>query len=219
MQSMSQTGTTSHKYNGDSCLSKTSAEKARCKSGEGLSRNREAGALFQDQMCPCFDKVSGSLIEPSWLTTELGCKDLRVADSGESLRQANKASDFSLGFDVVRLELDDELDPFYNDTERTGCKSSEMCCGAMSNGQEILRCVNKANLASKGWTSSVTCKKFNPPQVLNPNRKWFQFWKSKTWYNHWVDTWRCAEQEGPGSTFDGHWSLHGKTWSKNNDSP
>lgn len=198
-------------YNADRCVPRTEEQRNMCKRGVGASRNRQAGVLFQDAMCPCFDKVSGQAVTPDWYTSVGSCEDLRLADSGEDLRQANKASDFLNGF----ADLGERFDLgtiTLHDPALNGCSSAYTCCGAQIQGAQHLRCVNKDDLKSTGWFRDSKCKHFNPKDPLAQNaerkRRWYLIARRPAWSEQ--DNWQCkGDRSLTGSTFEGYWSLDG----------
>jgi len=201
-------------YNADRCVPRTVEQKNRCQTGAGSSRNRQAGVLFQDAMCPCWDKVSGESISPDWITAVERCDDLRLADSGESLRVANKASDFVNGFARVG-ELFDLGTVKVAPPSTSGCSVGYTCCSAMIDGAQHLRCVNQTGLKKTGWFRDAECKRFRPTDTLARNaqrkRRWYLIARRPAWSQ--ANSWECKDEtQSAGAIFDGDWSFTSGRW-------
>jgi hypothetical protein len=169
------------------------------------------GKVFENQVCPCFDRVTGQNINPRWITSEEHCKEMRwPATDDEKDRRETKASDWQFGFLNQASGRTHNLLVMGDDIAfdgRKACHEGFRCCGARNHvGEETLRCVEEESLQRKGsWLfNNQKCKYFDPSDFEGVR------------WSHIRDEFRCAPVDKHNAAFDGHWWVDplATRWSK-----
>jgi len=189
----------------DDCEDRTTARKNACRRFEwphGAIKDAgpRPGKVFENQVCPCFDRVTGQSINPRWISSEEHCREMRwPATDDEKDRRETKASDWQFGFLNQASGRTHNLLVMGDDVKfdgRKACHEGFRCCGARNRvGEETLRCVEVDSLQRTGsWLfNNQKCKYFTPGDF--PGARW----------THVRDEFRCAPVDKHNSAFDGHW--------------
>merc|ERR1719454_391423 len=154
-------------------MPKTSENKKKCQrlahdpvnasGGEEAGRRQlvlDGGSgLFRTEMCPCFDRVSGDPMSPSWITDVGHCREMEwPGKAEEQLRKHRKFQSWKTGFqrrpkrEMLRLDNKIQFDG------EPGCQQGFRCCkGFLPSGSDILRCVDITKYVANH------CRHFAPP--------------------------------------------------------
>jgi len=193
----------------DECMPKTVEQKAACSNfvwdgltnsselaGGHFAKTKPVGGLFKQAVCPCYDRVNGAPIEPHWFTDAAHCRELEWPGKAEEKNHKHaKFQEWALGFKKKKhvkkkmLNLDDSMHFDYN----PGCAKGYRCCnGFLTNGTEILRCMDITN-----YNAGSHCKYFRPSDSQpDMDGRW----------HHERREFRCTITT---ETFQGHWKPLG----------
>lgn len=202
----------------DDCVDRTVDRKDACRRfmwphGAIKDNGPKPGKVFENQVCPCFDRVTGQSINPRWITSEEHCREMRwPATDDEKDRRETKASDWQFGFVNQASGKAHNLLVMGDDIAfdgRKACHEGFRCCGARNHvGEETLRCVESESLQRTGsWLFNAhKCKYFAPADFEGVR------------WTHIRDEFRCAPVDKHNTNFDGHWwsdpSQNPGQWSK-----
>lgn len=188
------------------CQPKTAEQRRSCldlRVNPTFSDRMNAGKVFRNQMCPCYDPDSGGQIRPDWVTTAELCEELQATSEIEDWRRAQKIAELA-GQEVAEQRM--KLSARMEFTGISGCGKGYQCCSSNLGHVQFQRCVNAPDLHTSRslWKRMFSSKKGScsdfKPQGGAPG-KWFQ-----------ADDDQCQDD---GLSFEGFWSYkkqQTKTW-------